>query len=387
MNSNSLPKRLIILGSTGSIGCNTLDVIRTKRDYFQVKALSCHNNYPKLLAQVREFEPEAICITGQTEKIPPLPPKLKIYRESTGLSAMIKEVKADMVLNGIAGAGGLLPSLASIQSHKDLALANKETVVMAGEMLFHLAAQYKVNIIPVDSEHSALFQLSRHYPHQDIVEIILTASGGAVRDIPLRKLNAIKISTLLNHPNWKMGTKITIDSATMANKALEVIEAHHFFKLNAAQIKVVIHPQSYVHSLIRTVDGSLYAQLSKPDMRIPIQNALTYPKLLPIEFGRLDLEHCTISFLPVDKKKYPMLDLGYRALAAGPAYPIVFNAANEVAVACFLKTQISFQDISRITEKTLALSWTNVVNSSDEILEIDEIARKKAFSFIERRKF
>jgi len=182
-----------------------------------------------------------------------------------------------------------------------------------------------------------------------------------------------------------MGAKITIDSATMANKALEVIEAHHFFKIAISKIKVVIHPQSYVHSLIRTVDGSLYAQISKPDMRIPIQNALTYPKLLPVGYGKLDLEHCDISFRPVDLRKYHMLTLGFKAAQAGGAYPIVFNAANEVAVACFLKSQISFLDITRITEKTLAYNWINLVNSLDDILHIDNLARNKALQLIERR--
>ena len=203
----------------------------------------------------------------------------------------------------------------------------------------------------------------------------------------MEQLHNITPAQVLKHPNWDMGDKITVDSATMANKALEVIEAHHFFKVHVSNIKVVIHPQSYVHSLIRTVDGSLYAQISKPDMHIPIQNALTYPKLLPVGYGKLDLEDCEITFRPVDVNKYHILTLGFKAALAGAAYPIVFNAANEVAVAGFLKSQISFLDITRITEKTLAHDWVNLVNSLDDILHIDKLARNTALKLIERRKY
>ncbi|MBN1797306.1 MAG: 1-deoxy-D-xylulose-5-phosphate reductoisomerase [Spirochaetales bacterium] len=385
MKKNCHPKRIIILGSTGSIGCNALDIVRNKNKLFKVVALSCHSAVKKLLGQAEEFKPEAVCITGKTAPLPAADCSYRLYKGTEGLTAMIHELKADMVVNGIAGASGLLPSLETIKSHKDLALANKETVVMAGNLLFNLAKKHKTDIIPVDSEHSALFFLTRNHGLNTIAEMILTASGGAVRDMPVEQLHDITPAAVLRHPNWDMGAKITIDSATMANKALEVMEAHHFFKIDIANIKVVIHPQSYVHSLIRTVDGSLYAQISKPDMRIPIQNALTYPELLPVGHGELDIEKCTISFRPVDPTKYPMLSLGINAAVTGGAYPIVFNAANEVAAACFLKSQISFFDITMITEKTLAHNWINLVNSLDDILHIDKQARNKALQLIERR--
>jgi 1-deoxy-D-xylulose-5-phosphate reductoisomerase len=386
MKNNQQPKRIIILGSTGSIGCNTLDIVRNKNNLFKVVALSCHSAVKKLLEQAEEFKPEAVCITEQTAALPAAACNYKFYKGTAGLTALIHEVKADMVVNGIAGASGLLPSLEAIKSHKDLALANKETVVMAGSLLFDLAQKHKTNIIPVDSEHSALFFLTNNRGFNSIAELILTASGGAVRDIPTEQLRTITPDRVLKHPNWDMGAKITIDSATMANKALEVIEAHHFFNMDIANIKVVIHPQSYVHSLIRTIDGSLYAQISKPDMRIPIQNALSFPELFPVGHGKLDIENCNFSFRPVDPDKYPMLTLGIKAAATGGAYPIVFNAANEVAAACFLKSQISFLEITRITEKTLAHNWVNLVNSVDDILHIDKQARNKALQLIERRK-
>ena len=216
-----------------------------------------------------------------------------------------------MVLNGIAGSDGLLPSVAALESRKNLALANKESIVMAGPIILKLAKKNNLQVIPVDSEHSALFFLLHNQPKHNLAEIILTASGGAFHKKTLQDLEQVTVKQALAHPNWDMGVKITIDSATLANKALEVIEAQHLFNLELRQIKVVIHPQSYVHSLIRTIDGSLYAQLSKPDMRIPIQNALTYPDLLPVGYGRLDLAHCTLNFLPVDQEKHRMLSLGY----------------------------------------------------------------------------
>jgi 1-deoxy-D-xylulose-5-phosphate reductoisomerase len=385
MKKSSQPKRVIILGSTGSIGCSTLDVIRRKKNLFQVVALSCHRKIKEIIAQAEEFLPEAVCITDHTVSFSAAAADYKFYTGTDGLKAMLHELEADIVVNGIAGASGLEPSLEAIASHKNLALANKETVVMAGSLLFNLAKKHNTNIIPVDSEHSAIFQLMQNQKNNSLSEIILTASGGAVRDIPFESLHDITPVVVLKHPNWDMGAKITIDSATMANKALEVIEAHHFFQIAVSKIKVVIHPQSYVHSLIRTVDGSLYAQISKPDMRIPIQNALTYPRLLAADYGRLDLENCEISFRPVDLEKYHMLTLGINAAKEGGAYPIVFNAANEVAVVSFLKSQISFLDITRITEKTLAYNWVNLVNSLDDILHVDMLARQKALQIIERQ--
>jgi 1-deoxy-D-xylulose-5-phosphate reductoisomerase len=385
MKQHSKQKRIMVLGSTGSIGGSTLDVIRRNSGMFSVAALSCHHNTQSLLAQIREFKPEAVCATDPAAALPAGLDGCRLYKGSEGLLSMIRETGADMVVHGISGTQGLLPSFASIQSGKGLALANKETVVMAGGLLFKLALKHQTVIIPVDSEHSALFHLLRKEAADNIKEIVLTASGGALRDLPPNRFADVTIEDVLKHPNWKMGAKITVDSATMANKALEVIEAHHFFNIEISKIKVVIHPQSFVHSLIKTIEGSFYAQISKPDMRLPIQNALTYPELCAADYGSLDLDDCRMTFKAVDPRRYPMLALGYRAAGAGGAYPIAYNAANEAAVRAFLASKIRFTDIAYITEKILALDWGNLVNSVDEILHVNEVALNKATALIERR--
>jgi 1-deoxy-D-xylulose-5-phosphate reductoisomerase len=379
-------KKVIVLGSTGSIGTSTLDVIRKNNHDFSIAALSCHANTALLAAQANEFGPAAVCITDAAAPVPEALRKYRLYRGMEGLLHMIRETAADIAVHGIAGTSGLLPSLEAIKSGKDLALANKETVVMAGGLLFDLAKKHNHVVLPVDSEHSAVFHLLRAHPPENVSEIILTASGGALRDLPVEELAEVDVNTVLRHPNWEMGAKITVDSATMANKALEVMEAQHFFAVPVKKIRVVIHPQSLVHSLVKTIDGSLYAQISKPDMRLPIQNALTFPRLYPAEYGRLDLEHCTMSFTAVDKQKYPMLSLGYRAAKAGGPYPIVFNAANEIAAHAFLQSQIRFTEIAAITEKILALNWENLVNSVEEILQVNNLARSETTALIERRK-
>ncbi len=385
MKRHSVKKRIMVLGSTGSIGGSTLDVIRRNRGMFSVAALSCHQNTRSLFAQIGEFGPGAVCVTDPEADLPGRAGAYKLYRGAVGLLSMIRETDADMVVHGICGAQGLLPSFTAIQSGKDLALANKETVVMAGSLLFKLAGERKTAVIPVDSEHSALFHLLRAHPAAHIREIILTASGGALRDLTLDRLADVTIEDVLKHPNWNMGAKITVDSATMANKALEVIEAHHFFNIEVSNIKVVIHPQSFVHSLIKTIEGSFYAQISKPDMRVPIQNALTYPELCAADYGSLDLDNCHMTFTAVDPRKYPMLTLGYQVAGAGGAYPVAYNAANEIAVRAFLDSRIRFTDIAYITEKILALDWGNLVNSVDEILHVNDVASKKATALIERR--
>jgi 1-deoxy-D-xylulose-5-phosphate reductoisomerase len=265
-----------------------------------------------------------------------------------------------------------------VSSGKNLALANKETIVMAGRLILPLAAEQGVNILPVDSEHSAVFYLLRNRPRPELEEVILTASGGAFRDFPLEALANVSVRDALRHPNWSMGPKITIDSATMANKALEVIEAGRLFDLTPDRIKVVIHPQSSVHSLIRTVDGSLFAQISKPDMRIPIQNALCYPELSPVGFGRLELENVTLEFLPVDYNRFPLLALGYEAARQDGPLPIVFNAANEVAVAAFIQGEITFDKIARLVETCLAAAWPNLHDNLDDVIFIDAQARALA---------
>jgi 1-deoxy-D-xylulose-5-phosphate reductoisomerase len=384
MKNKTSPKNIVVLGSTGSIGRQTLDIVRNKKPIFNVKAISCHNNTRDLKRQIEELNPIAAAITGTDHAIEKIinTDTTRFYYGSDGLCEMIRTIEADIIVNGIAGSAGLLPSFAAIESGKNLALANKETIVMAGPLILEKAKSRNLRIIPVDSEHSAIFHLLRGLPGRHLDQIILTASGGAFRDLDHEALRRVTVADALKHPNWNMGKKITIDSATMANKALEVIEACHLFGLPPDKIRVLIHPQSCVHSLIRTVDGTLYAQISKPDMHIPIQNALTYPDLEDVGYGRLDLSNSTLQFFPVDEKKYPLLAIGYQAASSGGVSPIVFNAANEIAVDAFIQGRISFLDISRIVEKTLAHPWPNLNSSLDDVIFIDKQARIKADLFV-----
>ena len=372
-------KKVIILGSTGSIGKSTLDVIRKNRDFFKVIALSCNKNVNLLVKQANEFKPEAIAVLKNVDdksKLNNISPK--VYKGEDGLLMMIGDLKADIVVNGISGASGLLPSLVAIESGKNLALANKETIVMAGSIILSKAEEKGVEIIPVDSEHSALFQLLQLIKPDRVGELIITASGGPFLSLSKDQLSKVTPGDALKHPTWNMGKKITIDSATMGNKGLEVIEAHYLFNMPVSKIKVVIHPQSLIHSLVQTVDGCLMAQISKPDMRMPIHYALFFPETYPADFSRLDLAGKQMTFLPVDQNKYEMLKLAYSAASEGNVLPIVYNASNEIAVDAFLKKRISFVKIPEIVEYTLDKVWVNLVASIDEILYIDKEARRIA---------
>ena len=376
----SSPTSLIVLGSTGSIGLQTLDIVRSRPDAFRVAGLAARHNAALLAAQCAEFLPSACALSAPPDPAPEpsaFAPS-RLYTGSEKLLAMIRETDAQLVINGISGAAGLLPSFAALESGKHLALANKETVVMAGPLLLETARNRRLRVIPVDSEHSAVFHLLGDDKRPQLEEIILTASGGAFRDRSVTELATVTPEEAMAHPNWSMGPKITIDSATMANKALEVIEAHYLFRLPPERIKVVIHPQSYVHSLIRTKDGVLYAQLSLPDMRLPILSALTYPAPAEATFGRLDIESCTLEFRPVDPEKYPLVGLGFTALAQKPCGPLVFNAANEVAVEAFLIGEISFLNISRIIASVLEQPREDEIEHIDDVLRVDRWARTRA---------
>jgi 1-deoxy-D-xylulose-5-phosphate reductoisomerase len=381
MAKTSKPKKVILLGSTGSIGRQTLDVIRAFPGDFQAAGFSCLGEATALGEQIAEFRPEAAALADAGVELPPGLP-VRLYRGPEGVCRMIRETRADIVVNGIAGAAGLLPSFAALESGKDLALANKETMVMAGGLALDLARRRRRRILPVDSEHSAVFHLLERLAPDAVDEIILTASGGAFRDLPLPELNRVTAADALRHPTWNMGKKITVDSATMANKALEVMEASLFFNVPPLRVKVVIHPQSRVHSLVRTVDGVLYAQISRPDMRLPILAALSHPRAMHSGFGRLELENSRFDFLPVDPARYPLLALGYRAAEAGGALPVAFNAANEVAVAAFLASEIAYPDIARIVAETMALAWPNLNRSVADVIFNDNLAREKARFFL-----
>ncbi len=367
-------KRIIILGTTGSIGKNTLDIVRSGGNEFSITGLSAHTNEMELLKTAKEFGISGpLALTGRK----PSDPRIG-YTGSEGLLRMIRETEADIVVNGIAGSSGLMPSVAALESGKHLALANKETIVMAGRLMKILASKKDLLILPVDSEHSAVFNLLRGKNPKEITQIILTASGGPFREKPIEEFEKITLEETLKHPTWEMGKKISIDSATMANKGLEVIEANELFDMDGSRIKVLIHPQSMVHSLIRTADGEMYAQISEPDMRMPIQNALTYPEIRHNPYGFLDLADKTLNFYAPDMKKFPMLALAYEVLKLGKGYKIAYNAANEIAVKAFTEGAIGFTDIHRVVEKTLDLDWGDTPENFESVLETDKKVREAA---------
>ncbi|MCL2294707.1 MAG: 1-deoxy-D-xylulose-5-phosphate reductoisomerase [Spirochaetes bacterium] len=363
-------KKVIILGSTGSIGKSAIDVIKSMPGDFKISALSAHSNEEELLKQAALFNVKQLALAGKKPA-----DKSIAYYSPAGLLDMISETDADIVVNGVAGSDGLLPSIASLKSGKNLALANKETIVMAGSFITDIALQTGKKIIPVDSEHSAVFQLLEGKKKEDIDEIILTASGGAFRNLSSEELKNAKLEDALKHPNWSMGTKITIDSASMANKGLEVIEAYLLFNLPLSRIKVLIHPQSMVHSLVRMAEGSLYAQISEPDMRVPIQNALTWPKVGPLLFGKLDLTGLSLTFQAPDFEKYKMLKLAYSAAELGQGKCIIYNAANEVAVDAFMNRKIDFLGIPHITEHAIENVNLKRIDTLEDIIEADNNTR------------
>lgn len=370
-----MKRKLALLGATGSIGTNTLDVINAYGDYFDVVLLSAHRDIDKLVEISKSFPSALLAVTD--EKLRNKDTRVHYWGPS-GLLDAIRDCSADMVVNGIAGAAGLLPSITALESGADLALANKETIVMAGLLVFSIAKKNHRRIIPVDSEHSAVFQLLEAHGPDAVEEIILTASGGPFRQYSREQLQRVTLRDALAHPTWTMGGKITIDSASLANKGLEVIEAIRLFSLRPEQVSVLVHPQSFVHSLIRLKEGSLYAQLSKPDMRIPIHNALFWPEIKPNQFGRLSLENQNLSFEKPKIDLFPLLSLAYKVAELGTGYPVTFNAANEEAVAAFMSDTISFMDISRIVETVLQSDWSCDDRELQSILEIDTKARNVA---------
>jgi len=372
-------KNIIILGCTGSIGKNTCKYIGENRNKFKIVGLSAHSQEKELLNIADEFKVRALALSGKLNGSGQI-----THFGNSGICSMVEETEADIVVNGISGSAGLMPSVSALKSGKNLALANKETVVMAGELIKELEKAKQTIILPVDSEHSALFNLLRKVHKNEVEELILTASGGAFRDVPKEELEYVTLEQALKHPTWKMGRKITIDSATMANKGLEVIESMHLFSFNPDSIKVVLHPQSHIHSLIRTRDNSLYAQISKPNMLVPIQNALTYPEIVKGSHGSLNLAECSFTFNTVDPEKFPLLFAAYETARKGRGYPCAFNAANEAAVAAFIEGKIRFIDIHSVVSETLEGDWGNLLGSFEQVLELNTRARKSAELIIKR---
>jgi 1-deoxy-D-xylulose-5-phosphate reductoisomerase len=373
-------KRVAILGSTGSIGTQTLEVIRQHPDKFTVEVLTAQNSCDLLIAQALEFQPNAVVIGNEAKyqqvKEALLPHDIKVYAGQKAIAQVVEMETIDVVLTALVGYSGLIPTVHAIKAGKPIALANKETLVVAGELITQLAREHAVNLYPVDSEHSAIFQCLVGEFHNPIEKIILTASGGPFRGKDRAFLETVTRDQALKHPNWDMGAKITIDSASLMNKGLEVIEAKWLFGLKAEQIEVVVHPQSIVHSLVQFEDGSIKAQLGLPDMRIPIQFALSYPHRFKSNFERFDFtKYPQLTFEQPDLKTFRNLQLAFDALATGGNAPCVLNAANEIAVAAFLREEIGFLDMPDVIEEVLGRVAFIAHPKLDDYVETDREAR------------
>lgn len=379
-------KKISILGSTGSIGTQTLDIVTDHPDKFQVVGLATGNNIQLLSEQIRQFRPQIVAINNesQLEDLKSLISDLDytpiILAGKEGVIEVARYGDSESVVTGIVGCAGLLPTIAAITAGKDIALANKETLIAGGPVVLPLVEKHGVKLLPADSEHSAIFQCLQGVPTGGLKKIILTASGGAFRDLPVEKLPQVTVADALKHPNWSMGRKITIDSATLMNKGLEVIEAHYLFGVDYNAIDIVIHPQSIIHSLIELQDTSVLAQLGWPDMRLPLLYALSWPERIYTDWEPLNLVKAgSLTFKEPDHQKYPCMGLAYAAGRAGGAMPAVLNAANEQAVALFLEEKISFLDIPRVIEKVcdqFAIHNTSTP-SLDDILAADNWARQE----------
>jgi 1-deoxy-D-xylulose-5-phosphate reductoisomerase len=383
---NSGIKILAIFGSTGSIGCNTLEVVRRHPDNFAVRYLTGNSNAELLIAQVREFHPAAVAVSDPAarEKVSAAVGGMTEVLGGDGvLATLAGRDDYDIMVSGLVGFAGLLPTVAAIRAGRTIALANKETLVVAGEFITALTREHGVSLLPIDSEHSAIQQCIVGEPAHGIARIILTASGGPFRGWTTEALNAVTPAQALCHPNWSMGSKITIDSATLMNKGLEVIEAHWLFDVDPSRIDVVVHPQSIIHSMVEFTDGSVKAQLGVPDMKIPIHYALTAPDRLAANYERMDITRIgTLTFEEPDTAAFPCLGLAYDALETGGTAPACLNAANEVAVAAFLRGEISFPRIASLIEESLAHVTQNINASLDDILDVDRRTREWAEAHI-----
>jgi 1-deoxy-D-xylulose-5-phosphate reductoisomerase len=376
-------KNVAIIGSTGSIGIAALEVCAAHPEKFRIVGLAAGKNVKKITDQVRVFQPRLVCLASETAAAALAAcinkRKTEVVWSSTGLEQVATMPEADIIVSSISGSAGLLPTHAAIKAGKDVALANKEALVMAGELLTREAARRKKRIIPVDSEHSAIAQILDGRGIADVRSIILTASGGPFLHHSRAQLARVTPRQALRHPRWKMGTKVTIDSATLMNKGLEVIEARWLFGLAPENIHVVIHPQSIIHSMVEYIDGSVLAHLSQPDMKGPIAYALSGPQRLSRILKPLDITRIAhLTFMKPDKKKFPCLELAYRALAAGGLMPAVMNAANEIAVQQFLHKQISFTAIARLVEQVMTAFRHNRSVTLEAVLQADTWARAAA---------
>ncbi|MBE9056426.1 1-deoxy-D-xylulose-5-phosphate reductoisomerase [Sphaerospermopsis sp. LEGE 08334] len=386
-------KAITLLGSTGSIGTQTLDIVSEHPDKFRIVGLAAGRNVELFAAQIRQFRPQIAAISD-ADKLPELREAIKdvdpqpiLLAGEEGVIEVARYGDSKSVVTGIVGCAGLLPTIAAIEAGKDIALANKETLIAGGPVVLPLVEKHGVKLLPADSEHSAIFQCLQGVPKDGLKKILLTASGGAFRDWPVEKLPTVKVADALKHPNWSMGKKITVDSATLMNKGLEVIEAHYLFGMDYDDIEIVIHPQSIIHSLIELQDTSVLAQLGWPDMRLPLLYAMSWPERIYTNWERLNLVKCgNLTFREPDHQKYPCMNLAYAAGRAGGSMPAVLNAANEQAVALFLEEKIGYLDIARCIEWVCDRHQNdNKQNPSlDDILAADQWARQEVFTATEK---
>ncbi len=380
-------KQIAILGSTGSIGTQTLDVVRQHPEAFSVYALSAHRSIDLLIKQALEFNPAVVCIADETyyrplcEALSDLP--IRVLAGEKALAEMVTMPAINVVVAAMVGYAGLRPTIEAIKAKKTIALANKETLVVAGEIIDRLAKRYKVDILPVDSEHSAIFQSLVGEDMTSVEKLLLTASGGPFRQFTLEQMQHVTAAEALRHPNWEMGAKITIDSASMMNKGFEVIEARWLFDIPVDKIQVLVHPQSVVHSAVQFVDGSVKAQLGTPDMRMPIQYALTYPARWKSDVARLDLFATqNLTFEEPDIKRFPNLALAYEAMHQGGNMPCVLNAANEVVNLAFREGRCGFLQMSEVISKTMEKTMFITEPTYEDYVQTDKEARKIALELL-----
>ncbi len=384
-------KRLAILGSTGSIGVNTLDIVQRHPDRFEVVSLSGGLNIELLRDQALRFRPKLVSVlnaeVAQELQRDLTGLKIEVVHGVEGLIRVATHPEVDQVVSAIVGAVGLIPTLSAIKSGKPIALANKEPLVMAGKLIMEEAKKNGVTILPIDSEHSAIFQSLLGHRKEDIHRLILTASGGPFLNLPISKLHEVTVKDALHHPHWEMGKKITIDSASLMNKGLEVIEAHWLFDIPVEKISVQIHPQSVIHSMVEYTDGSIICQLAIADMRIPIAYALSFPSRMELPLPFLDLPRVgPLTFSHPDPEKFPCLQLAYQSIEIGETMPTILNAANEVAVHSFLDGMIRFTDIPSVIRRVMEEHQVKPIQTIEDILKADQWAREKAKSLIERKK-
>jgi 1-deoxy-D-xylulose-5-phosphate reductoisomerase len=381
-------KRLAILGSTGSIGVNTLDIVRQFPEQFEIVGLSAGLNIQLLKQQILQFRPKVVSVLNK-ELSELLQRELsgatiQIVHGVEGLIQVAAHPEVDQVVSAIVGAVGLIPTLSAIKTGKAIALANKEPLVMAGKIVIEEAKQNHAQILPVDSEHSAIFQALLGHQREDVHRIILTASGGPFLNLPIERLQEVTVKEALNHPRWEMGRKITIDSASLMNKGLEVIETHWLFDVPVEKITVQIHPQSVVHSMVEYVDGSIVAQMGITDMRIPISYALSFPQRLRLSLPRLDLfQKGGLTFFPPDPERFPCLKLAYQSIEIGETMPAILNAANEVAVNAFMEGSLKFTEIPLLIRRVMEEHEVKSVHTIEDILRADHWARERSKAILE----